>query len=461
MSRKSKLTMNVERLGRVSDCPSDIFNKLGDEDELFLDAERAMQGDGEAVKKLATLLFNTYVTDDEPNNATLYYLRQGISLGISECAVLMLRYIVRYNRFFEDLENAISIIEIKYSDEIKALIENAKLKKLIRSANLSAESLCELDELADVHKGYVHVYLAGVTKEYGDDMPSLLHSLGIPGVIRLPSFSPITSFPDYHPMDAKGECLTIIHALELVDMDEWSDFWLRLAYEYALEYLNGDLSPIAESIIKAIEARCDYPRRKLHILALKKYLIDTADKVSDGEYAALVEACRFAQLEFDVETEDGRDELIREAIYTSTLEEREKKSIAKKLGSIIVHTKNRYMLTATMNNHVKRACKHLWDATISIETDADKPPYIPEATIEERHFTVSRGGITLDQDKKLSQIHCSGEIHIKDNVHPFEMDLILDISYVSSTKCEHCAFKIRSYERIGKYITMNTTLSIY
>ena len=94
-------------------------------------------------------------------------------------------------------------------------------------------------------------------------------------------------------------------------------------------------------------------------------------------------------------------------------------------------------------------------------TNQDTPPVLGPAKITERRHEVSRGGITLESDKKLSQVICAGEILIGEKPHPFEVDLVLDISYVSTTKCEWFDVKVKEYGRVGDYLVMQAMISIW
>ena len=56
---------------------------------------------------------------------------------------------------------------------------------------------------------------------------------------------------------------------------------------------------------------------------------------------------------------------------------------------------------------------------------------------------------------------CQGDIKVNDKVCPLEIDLIVDISYVSSTKCEHCEIKIKDTHREGEYLVMRCSVALY
>ncbi len=469
MSRKSRLTHHKERLEKISECPFDLLNKVDPDDDTFDKIERAEGGDISATDELAAFLLDVYKDEELLNASVLYYIERGLALGSEKCAATMLECIDIFNEQFDSLDRALGILEGKeLGEEVERLITRVKVKRIINSAEEGADH-AELDrELADIGckcASYARLYIASRrladTGSYDKDVTSALaDELGVPGVVALPVFTGGAA-EALAPADTASECESMKLALALLNMDEWRDFWLRAAYEYADLYLGGDLLPFAEDMMNAISARCDYAEKKLHVLAFKKLLSDFTDKVTREEYEALAEECRFDGLTFDLSDDNGRNEMMRNAIYTSSKDERQKKRMALRLGDLIIHTKNRYFLGATMTNHQKRGCKHLWDVTVSIETDSDTPPEMNPARIYDRKNEVSRGGVTLEKEKKLSQVFCAGEIRINDRVYPLEIDLIVDISYVSSTKCEYCEIKVKEYEREGKYLIMQALLAIY
>ena len=199
----------------------------------------------------------------------------------------------------------------------------------------------------------------------------------------------------------------------------------------------------------------------MHLLALKKYFLDTVGDVDDAEYLALEEKCRFEEHVFNLADESMRDAIIKEAVYTSGREELVKKLHLEKFGAVVQHAKNRYSISSTLTNHVKRGSKHVWELTLSIELDEGIAPVFEKLKIDTRRHKVTRGGVTLDQEKKLSQILCSSTVTIDDKVYPLEADLILEIAYVSTTKCETCELKIINTKRIDGYLVMDCVLSIY
>ena len=470
MSRKSKLTLWKERLEQISDCPGEIFNLIEPDDELFLKIENAERGEISSIKELATSLYETYKNEEELNAALLYYARRGLELGDRDCAVIALRCISRFNTHFELLDDVLALVDDGQNDgHIDRLITKSRVKRIIASATPDAdyEMLTgTLSEMYDEYSAYARIYLASHRlKDTGyydsDKVDTMASALDVPRVITLPVFLGDKEYTGKAiSVNSVKEHSAMKYALGLIDMDEWRDFWLRAIYEYSEKYLGGNLLPFADEMIAAIDERADYPRKKLHKLALRKYSFDLTGS-GKGAYNSLDTECRFDGLVFDISDDEMRDEVIKEAVYTDSAKERSEHLAAARLGKVIIHAKNRYSLSATMTNHIKRGSKHLWAVTLSMLTNQDTPPVLGPAKITERRHEVSRGGITLESDKKLSQVICAGEILIGEKPHPFEVDLVLDISYVSTTKCEWFDVKVKEYGRVGDYLVMQAMISIW
>ena len=470
MSRKTKLDLWIDKLEQISDCPRDIFKKIEADEKLFLTVENADKGDLDAIKELATSLFKEYNSEDELNAALLYYVKKGVSLADRDCALIALKLISAYNTAFELLDEVLALIDGEEKDEnTERLITKVKVKRIIASAMPGADYKLLTDTLAemyDEYSAYARIYLASRrladTGSYDKEkVDALAAALDVPRVITLPVFHGGNNDGCANvSVNSVKEHSAMRYALGIIDMDEWRDFWLRAIYEYAEMYLDGNLLPFTNDILAAIDGRSEYPRKKLHKLAIKKYYLDLTG-AGKNEYAALDAECRFDGLEFDISSEEDRDGAIREAVYTDSKMERQRHIAASRLGTQIIHAKNRYSLITTVKNHLKRGNKHVWPLTISILTNQDTPPIMGPIRIRERRHEVSRGGITLRADKKLSQVLCRGDIVIGEKAHPFEIDLVLDISYVSSTKCEWFDVKIREYSRMGDYLIINGAICIW
>jgi hypothetical protein len=470
MSRKTKLDLWIDKLEQISDCPRDIFKKIEADEKLFLTVESADNGDLSSIKMLTSSLYEKYKGEDELNAALLYYARKGLSLGDKDCAIITLKLISTFNTAFELLDEVLAFLDGAEKDEsTERLITKVKVKRIIASAIPGAdyELLAgTLAEMYDEYSAYARIYLAGrILADTGsydkEKVDALAAALDVPRIITLPVFNGGKEGSSAAvSVNSLNEHAAMRYALGLIDMDEWRDFWLRAIYEYSEIYLDGNLLPFTNDIISAIDGRSEYPRKKLHNLAIKKYYFDLTGG-GRNEYTALDAECRFDGLEFDISSEEDRDAIIKEAVYTDSKMERERHIAASRLGTQIVHAKNRYSLITTVKNHLKRGSKHVWPVTLSILTNQDTPPVMGPIRIRERRHEVSRGGIKLEADKKLSQVLCRGDIVIGEKAYPFEVDLVLDISYVSSTKCEWFDVKIRDYSRLGDHLVINGAICIW
>ena len=470
MSRKSRDTLLKERLEQVSKCSYDLFNEIEPSDEIFEKIKLADQGDISAIRELCTLTYSTYKNDFSLNQAMLYYAKLGMAQGDLDCALVMLKCIEGFNEKYELLDSVLDTLDGKLEDEaVEDIIARARVKKILAAASPEADYSELTDRLSvmyNEYSAYARLYLASrMLSDTGSydkaRIDALAAALDVPSIVTLPVFiGEYTAADKALPCDVKKECDAIRFALTLINMDLWQDFWIRVAYEYSKIYLDSDLSVFAEDITRALKLRCEYPKRKLHILAVKKYMLDLG-LIQKDEFDLLDKECRFNGLSYDISDDTSRDEMIKEAVYTDSAEQRKILKESLMLGTQICHTKNRYLLMATLTNHMKRGSRHLWDITLSIKTSLDDPPAFAVCRISDRMNEVTRYGIKLDKEKKLSQISCMGEIHFGEKIHPLEYDLILDISYVSSTKCEYCEIKIKDHHRVGDHIVMDTVLSIY
>lgn len=445
MSRKARLAVFRDRLELISECPHDILNKFEPSEGDFALIDAADKGDVNALRVLSRKLYAIYGNDPEPNGALFRYLRLGTLERDEACAALTVRFIARYGEGLDVLDPALDVLDFHTYDELGEVIRLAKLKKIVAFADRTAnvkDSLDELDLLGFDYSDHVRLYLMAKS---GGDVGELAKRLGMP-----------MAFGGTAVSDGEEEAL--LHALGVLDIDEWRDFWLRLIYEYANMHRGGELSAFAEEMIGAIEARAQYHKKTLHLYALKKYLSLRGIAYGEDECSELARACSFLGTE-----PDGTelDELIREGVYTDSRAVRVSAMERDVLGTEILHERNRYTLTMTLTNHQKRAFRHQWDSIISIETDSDIPPVINTLDIRQRRAEISRNGITLPKEKKAAQILCSGEIRFGERAYPFEADMILDISYVSTTKCTHCTVKPERFKRIGKYIVMQSIITVY
>lgn len=466
MSRKSRAALAIEKLSLISNCPTDLFNKIEPNDELFDNIEKAEKGDVFATEQMMRLTLQAYANDSNKNQAMLYYVAKGFDLGCDEAAEAVVYVAAHLSALFERLEKAIYVIKAtKYIDEeLDERIERALIKSIIAQVSESCDFDAIIRRLGEL-KGdteSIELYLIAAKKQVtgkynAERVIFLAKELGMPGIVGISYFSgePIA---DKRNMEAEKEAL--IRALELIDADNYRDFWLKCIYEYCNLYLGGDYISFAEPIAHALEARCYCKDGKLHLLAWCKYISEHPSisgkmkRAAQDRYSKILDECKFEGMD-----REHRDAHLESAIYTSASEMRKIADETSALGYIIQHTKNRFSMAATLSGHAKRGKCHMWEITISIDSAYGVPAFKELSIIEHRN-TVVRGGIELANKKKLTQVICLGEIVAGGKVSPFEMDLILDISYVSSTKCDSCEIRVRKLEQNEKYTTMRCQLYI-
>lgn len=432
MSRKSKITMLRDRLELLSGCPGDILNILDPSEEDIFAISEAERGDVDATRSISARLWELSKSESDAPEALFYFLTKGLELGDAVCAELAVRSVVKFNYRFELLETALAILGSNAEMLLGDVITMAKIKAIIYRADLGTAPEGSHNELLSLDPQMAEYLGAYLDAKAGAD-------------------------------DAKSRYNTdmLKRAISLVDMDEWRDLWLIEAYEYSMHHLGGDLLEFADEMLRAIEARAKYPRRDLHILAFKRCLAELGVKYTIEECEYLEKLCRFYCGEAHLDTKEERDALIREAVYTSGKRERALCRMRSAVGAEMLHERNRYSLTMTLSNHQKRASRHQWESVISIRTNENSPPRFTPIPIVDRRAEIERNGVSLEKEKKLSQLFCKGELQLTDRTHPLELDLIIDISYVSATKCNTCEIRINRYKRLGDFIVMQVTVSVY
>ena len=92
MSRKSKMTIYREKIAEISNVPLDIFDSIEPNDAIVETVLAAENGDLKAISQIATLLFSTYSTRREPNDAAIYFMRRAVEAGDANSAVNLVTY---------------------------------------------------------------------------------------------------------------------------------------------------------------------------------------------------------------------------------------------------------------------------------------------------------------------------------------------------------------------------------
>ena len=466
MSRKARLTVFRDKLEAVSDCPHTVFNELEPSDMLVEIIENAEGGDILAIREIVMKLHSATVENNRPSDALLYFLKMGLKAKDYICARFLIDYISNFNTSFELLDEAIAVAKENGTDDFSSSIELARIIKLLAAPSEECDFAALKDELHELQPSPYHeilLYISAKDLEYNgtpmsDEVKAYTKMYHFEELFSLPTFS---GEPQIHaaqmPENNNFKCELLNKVPQLFNLVGWGDFWCKVMYEYAMTYLGEDLSVFTETMLSIVRARPRYPEKLLHELALKKYALNRGlEGHSQDECDALEIKCRFNGLDASASAE----ELIKDAIYTPYVPSQGSADRVL-FDAEIQHERNRYTLAMVLTNHKKRASRHQWDAVIAIRTDEDVPPAFEPISIVEMNAEISRNGIKLAKEKKASQVLCEGEIQMGDKRSPFEVDLILDISYVSATKCTHCGIKIERFKRQGDYLVMQTDVSLY
>ena len=85
-------------------------------------------------------------------------------------------------------------------------------------------------------------------------------------------------------------------------------------------------------------------------------------------------------------------------------------------------------------------------------------PQFQNFKVEQANPFATRGGVSLEREKTTSQIICRSEIKFGEAAHPFLIDFMLDVNYISSVKCTIGELKIKDIKQDDKYITYTCQL---
>ena len=473
MSRKSRATLSREKLESISSCPTDIFNSIEATDELFELIEKAERKDEMALRKISSMLFSTYINDSNINQAMLYFLVKGVEHGDTESAHHLIVCASMKNECLEHVDDAVKVLNDADLPLPPEHGKDAMFKSIVRSAGKDADYETLLGKLYSLqYEGieYAELYFLYKQKEAhgnidAEKADSLSAQANLPPLSTLPTFCDTVNAPDSTVKDGWSESL--ISALNLSSLDSWQDFWLRCIYEYCVIYLKNDFTEFAEAIAQTLEKRRFSKKSKLHALAFIKYIRENTPEDNHKHirlrewYNEMLEEC---VLDGTLKSLDDEEEMLRimkEAAYTSEYAERKSAESGISLGHRINHVKNRYVLCAVLTDHAKRGNRHMWPTVLSIKQDSDALPIFENIKIAERRNEVRRGDAALSMQKKQSQVICDGNLILNGKVSPFVLDLILDISYVSTTKCESLEIKIKKAQKNNGYTVLNCQLFIY
>ncbi len=456
MARKSKELLLREGLRAISDCPFDIL-RFACEDDVFSLLPKCEQGDAAARLALCRAIISE--CGGERVDALEYLLHGGLDRGCKECLSLALRYICTARVTPVALaKRCIALSGEAGTDVLGAIARVAVAEKAISDR--------EVGLLSSPDFAAVPLYL--LPREDGR-IRELAAMAAVPSILALPMFSEKAGTSpdadhsrdvrnadtDTDPADNKGTSNTpdanpdglahyLRHAGELHD-PEWRDFWLRCGYEYALGY-EGGIRDFATLALPIIATRTYAERHPIHLLAAAAI----SGTVDDSALESMRRSCEFAG--FDTEKLDTGAAL-REAAYLDSPREIALANERERRGGMIIHTRNRYSLTHSLSGHAKRARLHLWQTPITVM--GERMPTFTEAKIEQVSCTPERNGITLERDAAVCQVLCHGEIIFADSRHPFVIDLILDMAFVSATKCHSLEIRPREFVALDGMITMD------
>ena len=466
MSRKARLTVFRDKLEAISDCPSTIFNELEASDRLLELIKNAESHDLLAIREIIMYLHKVLCENNRPSDAMLYFLKLGLKVKDATSVIFLLDYIATFNTAFELIDEAIDVLKSNgREEEADSTIIMARTKRLLATPSADCDFEVLNKELNDLELSLffdITMYLAAKELEFkgtpiSDQVRRYASTSAFEELLILPTFTgegDIRTAPT--PKMKNFHCEALAKAPSRFNIGMWKDFWLKVMYEYAMTYLEGDLSVFVPSMLSVVSSRPVYAEQHLDELALKKYALDHGlDGYSEEECDSLELKCRFNGLNFTA----SYGEHIKEAIYTRVLGDSAQQSAV--FDAEVQHERNRYRLSMVLTNHKKRAARHQWDGVIAIRSDEDVPPLFEPIPIVEMNAEISRNGIKLAKEKKVSQVLCEGEIRLGDKVSPLEVDLILDISYVSATKCTHCGIKIERFKRQGEYLLLQTDITLY
>ena len=454
MARKSKELLLREGLRAISDCPFDIL-RFACEDDVFSLLPKCEQGDAAARLALCRAIISE--CGGERVDALEYLLHGGLDRGCKECLSLALRYICTARVTPVELaKRCIALSGEAGTDVLGAIARVAVAEKSISDR--------EVGLLSSPDFAAVPLYLLPREDRRIRELAAMA---AVPSILTLPTFSEKAGTSpdadhrrdvrgaDTDPADNKdtgntpdanpdGLAHYLRHAGELHD-PEWRDFWLRCGYEYALGY-EGGIRDFATLALPIIATRTYGEQHPIHLLAAAAI----SGTVDDSALESMRRSCEFAG--FDTEKLDTGAAL-REAAYLDSPREIALANERERRGGMIIHTRNRYSLTHSLSGHAKRARLHLWQTPITVK--GERMPTFTEAKIEQVSCTPERNGITLERDAAVCQVLCHGEIIFADSRHPFVIDLILDMAFVSATKCHSLEIRPREFVALDGMITMD------
>lgn len=492
--------MMQERLSYVVGCPQDIFSSIPSTEENMRLIVEANNGSAAAASALADMLIADAERHGRCTSSLSYFVSKACST-VEKCSVeLCLRYLsvfVKYRGGAAAARDCLSFIERARSsgqslgdeDELRELLRRAGVRIAVAVADeklhearakkvgvsdidcddilASIPELLELGE-ADAASVRLFVYAADAAR-YSEQIRSLVATVGIGSVARM-----ILNERGDGCDSAGRECASaddeISRLRELMysqPVDGWRDFWLRTMYSFVTEYLHREPAAVARDAVVIIEGRESVGECARQALAFARYYLSCCVGTENEEWASqscerLCCRCIYSGVETEMSDEQMR-ELMHRGIYADTSDRAALDDERRRLGNEIVHDRNRLCLTATLDGHGKRGRMHAWSTRLSVRCDlvGGAMPHISSLEVGRVNNSICRGESTIECDRAHCQLILYGEIQTVEMRHPFEADVVIDISYVSAAKCAECEIEVRESYIDGDYFVMDCRLYLH
>lgn len=467
MARKSRQTLCFEQLGLFSRCPKDLFSALSPDESTLQLIRECESSSPEALDKATEALYSDCFSGEgasKKSEALVYLCRIGIRSGVTVCVYRLANYIDRTEEYTELLAEIRDLL-----DKDRELLNRLEIKSAINSAIRSgggySSLIAHLDPSATHPSVKIFIYCMAKKRTESDalDIVGLCRDKECLSLLALPSFCEGKLFTEQAQGPSAASRRLMLEALGVSALGEWQDFWLRMLYEEARIYGGSDYSHFAKEAINIIKKRPFDGKRDQHLAALLYYMLTKSDEPElRREYENIMNECKFEGRAPEVENAEIREKLIKEGIYISKSREMEVASRQRELGIVINRGKNRYYLEGSLKGHTKREKQHLWFTTLSFpKSFSDEPPTFAPFVIEQVYFSASRFGAQLDSGRATSQIICRCELTTAEARHPFILDLILDIAYISAAKCEGGQILVKGIREDSEYYIFDCSVFIY
>ena len=473
MARKSNRQLLIERLASISECPFDIFELLDADDGLFDTIAAAESGCIDSMSKILSKLFAVCSDSDTCNDAVLYWADKACEFELVEQTLQFIDYSIRYNVGFDIALRGLAMISNLGMDGLMQDLDGVSEELTVLHIIEQSSDEEKLDELIEklrslTPNGYIAEMLfllaKGVKKDakkYSENCISVASFASIRSILPLTSFG-LTEEKYLPNEDERAREIALLKpVLYKRANSDWRDFWARILYEYVNVYLQSDYKLIAEDIISVSLGRAHDTKRNLHALVWSDYLLKNNELMDEEhverlrvEYDDLKKICIFEGYGEEPD-KAGADILMREAVYTVDSEEAQHLAIREANGFVIRHKNNRFLMEGELSCHSKRGKKHAWGFSMSFPKQyAEKgEPKFKNLAVESVNYNVTRNGVTLNNDKNVSQVLFRSEIVISDAKYPFFIDFILDIAYISSVKCQIGELRVKKTKENDDLIT--------